>query len=391
MKKPAPAKKKFAPAKRRTASAARVEPEVLKLPAIGTPAPRFHARSDVNERFSFDTLGGRYIVLGLVGSAGGAHAGEALKVVEKNRKLFDDSNIALFWVTSDPADKAEKRLADSVPGIRVFWDFDMEVSRLWGVARAEGQASRYAPMWFVVDPMLRVMAFMPMTETEKLIATLTSLPPAGLHSGGATPAPVLILPRVFEPEFCRTLIEAYRTGEAIDSGFMQQKDGKTVLVLNHLHKRRRDVNLEDEALIAGARGRINARMVPEIERAFQFKPTRIERYIVACYDAADEAHFKPHRDNTTSGTAHRRFAVTINLNAEDYEGGDLVFPEFGPQRYRAPTGGAVVFSCSLLHEAQPVTRGVRYAFLPFLYDEAAAKVREANLHLLDESLRVPGG
>ena len=54
------------------------------------------------------------------------------------------------------------------------------------------------------------------------------------------------------------------------------------------------------------------------------------------------------------------------------------FPEFGPTTYRAPTGGAVVFSCSLLHEARPVLSGRRYAFLPFLYDEAAARVREAN-------------
>ena len=81
--------------------------------------------------------------------------------------------------------------------------------------------------------------------------------------------------------------------------------------------------------------------------------------------------FKPHRDNTTAGTAHRRFAVTINLNAGDYEGGDLRFPEFGSRTYRAPTGGAVVFSCALLHEATPVTRGKRYAFLPFLYDDEA--------------------
>ena len=29
-------------------------------------------------------------------------------------------------------------------------------------------------------------------------------------------------------------------------------------------------------------------------------------------------------------------------------------------------GGAVVFSCSLLHEALPVTKGVRYALLTFL-------------------------
>jgi predicted 2-oxoglutarate/Fe(II)-dependent dioxygenase YbiX len=34
----------------------------------------------------------------------------------------------------------------------------------------------------------------------------------------------------------------------------------------------------------------------------------------------------------------------------------------------------VVFSCALLHEATPVTRGRRYAFLPFFYDEAGAEV-----------------
>ena len=44
----------------------------------------------------------------------------------------------------------------------------------------------------------------------------------------------------------------------------------------------------------------------------------------------------------------------------------------------------MVFSCSLLHEARPVTSGRRYAFLPFLYDEAAARVRLANnAHLGD--------
>jgi len=33
-----------------------------------------------------------------------------------------------------------------------------------------------------------------------------------------------------------------------------------------------------------------------------------------------------------------------------------------------------------------VTRGTRYAFLPFLYDDAAARQREANNAFLDESL-----
>ncbi|THD60691.1 MAG: hypothetical protein E8A12_10465, partial [Phenylobacterium sp.] len=38
--------------------------------------------------------------------------------------------------------------------------------------------------------------------------------------------------------------------------------------------------------------------------------------------------------------------------------------------------------CSLLHEATPVTKGVRYAFLPFLFDEAGEALRQKNLHLL---------
>ena len=34
----------------------------------------------------------------------------------------------------------------------------------------------------------------------------------------------------------------------------------------------------------------------------------------------------------------------------------------------------------------PVSRGRRYAFLPFLYDEAAARIREANNQFLDPSV-----
>ena len=111
--------------------------------------------------------------------------------------------------------------------------------------------------------------------------------------------------------------------------------------------------------------------------------TRIERFIVACYDSAEAAHFRPHRDNTTIGTAHRRFAVSINLN-DDFDGGEVSFPEYGRRSYKAPAGGAVVFSCSLLHAGSTVKRGRRYAFLPFLYDDAAAKIREANSPMLGE-------
>ena len=125
--------------------------------------------------------------------------------------------------------------------------------------------------------------------------------------------------------------------------------------------------------------------MPEIAKVHQFKVTRMERYLVGCYTAEDEAHFRPHRDNTTKGTAHRRFAVSVNLNC-DFDGGEVSFPEYGPRSLKPPPGGAVVFSCSLLHAVSRVTRGRRYAFLPFLYDEAAAKIREENSVFLGEGV-----
>jgi len=59
------------------------------------------------------------------------------------------------------------------------------------------------------------------------------------------------------------------------------------------------------------------------------------------------------------------------------------FPEFGQRTFRAPTDGAVVFGCGLLHEATRVTRGERFAFLPFLYNEVGAKPRESNAAFVD--------
>jgi predicted 2-oxoglutarate/Fe(II)-dependent dioxygenase YbiX len=47
----------------------------------------------------------------------------------------------------------------------------------------------------------------------------------------------------------------------------------------------------------------------------------------------------------------------------------------------------VVFSCSLLHEVTAVTKGRRFVFLPFLYDESARRLREQNFQYLEEELR----
>lgn len=340
----------------------------------GQLAPWFHAPAvGGNPRFAFDTAAGRWIVLLLLGPATGEAAAAALALLAERRALFDDATLAFFGVATDPADAETGRIAQQLPGIRWFMDADRAVSRGYGAASAEGDG--YAPHWLLLDPMLRVRRTAALADGAGLLTEAAALAAAPSD----IPAPVLVVPEVFPRALCRRLIALYEDQGGEDSGFMVEADGVTTRRSDHRHKRRADCVIADATLVAELKARLATSLRPLIRRAFQFDASRIERFIVACYDAADGGHFARHRDNTTAGTAHRRFACTINLNAEDYDGGDLSFPEFGARTYRAPTGGAVIFSCSLLHEARPVTRGRRFAFLPFLYDDAAAQLREANM------------
>ncbi|WP_445465952.1 2OG-Fe(II) oxygenase [Faunimonas sp. B44] len=355
----------------------------------GDPAPWFHQRSYANPRYAFDTAAGRYIVLCFFGSAGDAHAQAAIGAVRRRQAFFDDVTASFFGVSLDARDESEKRVADQYPGYRYFWDFDGTVGRLYGAVPREIEDTRVAVrrLWVVLDPTLRVVKVIPFAEDRsdlaELLACLDALPPPARFAGIDVQAPILVLPNVFEPEFCRKLIGLYEADGGQESGFMREVDGRTVAVHDHGHKRRRDHTIEDPDVIREAQARFMRRVVPFVQRAYQFKATRMERYIVSCYAAEDAAHFRAHRDNTTKGTAHRRFAVSVNLN-DDFEGGEVSFPEFGERSFKAPAGGAVVFSCSLLHAVSTVTRGRRYAFLPFLYDDDAARVREANARFLSE-------
>jgi peroxiredoxin len=359
----------------------------------GDPVPWFNGRLTGNVRYSFDKAAGRYVVLCFFVSAGDAAGKAAIAAVEAHRHLFDGEQAVFFGVTVDPGDESSGRVRESLPGIHHFWDFDFAISRAYGAVPtdcAAGEANiTTRRFWLVVDPALRVLRSVSFstddTGAEAVFRFLETLPPVAAPYGLEMQAPVLLVPNVFEPDVCRTLIDTYEANGGIESGFMREIDGKTAVVHDPVHKRRRDFNLEDMQLIESLKSRVHRRIVPEIARAHQFHVTRMERFLVACYSAEEEGHFNPHRDNTTKGTAHRRFAVSLNLN-DDYDGGELWFPEYGPRTFKPPPGGAVVFSCSLLHAATLVTRGRRYVFLPFLYDEAAAALRLENNKYLDASV-----
>ncbi|MFI5326004.1 MAG: 2OG-Fe(II) oxygenase [Candidatus Rokuibacteriota bacterium] len=359
----------------------------------GDPAPWFHARSTSRQDFAFDTIAGRYLVLCFFASAGDARGRAAVDAALAQKRFYDDEFASFFGVTIDPADEAQARVAGRIPGYRFFWDFDGQVSRLYGAIPHDAEPGKggvpLRRMWVVLDPTLRVMKVVPFLkdggDARTLETYLGGLARPQSFAGFEVPAPILILPNVFEADFCRSLVSLYERHGGTESGFMEDVDGKTVLRQGHDHKRRRDYEIVDPGIMNEARQRIARRVAPEILKVHQFNATRMERYLIARYSAEDGGHFRGHRDNTTKGTAHRRFAVSVNLN-DDYEGGEIGFPEYGPRRFKPPAGGAVVFSCSLLHAVSRMTRGHRYAFLPFLYDEEASRLREANNAFLGEDV-----
>src|SRR5512134_1034412 len=182
-------------------------------------------------------------------------------------------------------------------------------------------------------------------------------------------APVLIVPGVLAPAECRALIERWSSDHA-EGTVTSLVKGEQVERVYDAMKKRRDHKIAVPEVEKALLGLIGRRIAPELDKAFHYRRFRFDRPNVVCYDAERGDHFRRHRDNQTPATQDRQFALTINLNSEEYEGGELLFPEYGEGRYKPPTGGAILFSCSLLHEALPVTRGRRFALLSFLRDPA---------------------
>lgn len=156
-------------------------------------------------------------------------------------------------------------------------------------------------------------------------------------------APVLFIPQVFDQQFCQDLIQRWETQGNKESGAMHREGDRTVKVLDYDHKIRRDHSIKDPELKKRIDQIMQRRVFPEIQKVHHFEVTHREHYKVVRYDGYQGGYFRRHRDNTTGGTAHRKFAMTINLNVGEYQGGCLRFPEYDQDLYQPETGSALIF------------------------------------------------
>ena len=196
----------------------------------------------------------------------------------------------------------------------------------------------------------------------------------------AMPAPAIVLPHLLAPPLCRYLIDLFESSPTID-GAVARVDaaGNKCSVVDHAKKHRRDMMIDpDTDLHRMLRDTLLDRCAPEIAKAFQANVSYTDRILISRYDDSG-GWFRRHRDNAAANVAFRAFALSVNLNTGDYEGGHLLFPEYNDHRYRPPAGGGVIFSTAVLHEAAPVTSGCRYVLLTFLHGEKAEARRRADM------------
>ncbi|RMD60957.1 MAG: hypothetical protein D6826_11155 [Alphaproteobacteria bacterium] len=322
-----------------------------------------------------DDHAGRYAVL--VVCADAAAATNALRVAQTRYKRFQALGVRVFAVTPGPA-------ADNFAlAARLDLSFPVLCDDEFAIGRALEMAPPASMLRLVVvDPAQRIAAIHDPAADADLGATLEAawrLCAERLEAAEARiitrQAPVLIVPDVLSRDHCARLIRFWETGDRYTGGVASAAHGANVPVRQT--KVREDVALADDGPEAQELFTIfRRRLLPQVRRAFAFRVTHAETLRMGCYTAADGGHFRPHRDDTTPYTAHRRFAASINLNAGEYEGGYLRFPEYGPDLYTVDTGGAIVFSCALLHEATRVTRGRRFVLLGFFYGPAEQALRE---------------
>lgn len=318
---------------------------------VGDIAPRFRLVTAGGEKIDLgaDHISGKVLVLLFMPSGVAPPAG-LTALAERARGMGG----RCFLIAAEPRD---------VPvGFEPLADRDDEVAVLYG--------RHGAPRVVVVAPNRHLAAIG--LEVGVAAAALDRI--AAQRGDPAQHPPILIVPDVLSRADCQQLISVFLTQGHI---FLEPGHGEPppgigdhkMRIHDYGRRDRIDHRIMSRETNTFIDARLKRRLLPEVYKCFQYKITRREIFRIGCYEGERGGVPNGHRDNAQANVAYRRFACSINLNTEQFEGGGLRFLEYGDHEYRPETGAAIVFSSSMLHEAMHVTRGRRYVLLVNLYGE----------------------
>jgi peroxiredoxin len=345
---------------------------IQQLPSTGDIAPDciLPATNGGEINLRSDAIAGNPIVL-LFCPKGSSAGREMLSCFSRQQQTFAANGARLFAVIREK----QEAFTSQQYNFPILLDRSEQVFGNFG-------ASRDHPTTIVIRRNHHIAGILkgePETQATAALSLIESLSWERKTVSMPMHPPVLLVPEALSHDDCARLINTFDTkGQTFlpphdaDGRLRAAQDylGGTdykMRVPEHMREDRIDHFFFEKSTVAFLVNRLN-RVLPEIFKAFQYRVNKYESLRMACYQGSRGGYSYGHRDSIPPHL-HRRFAMSINLNTEAFEGGELRFPEFGDQRYRPETGTAIVFSSSLLHEALHVTSGKRFVFLAFLFGD----------------------
>jgi peroxiredoxin/predicted 2-oxoglutarate/Fe(II)-dependent dioxygenase YbiX len=319
---------------------------------------------------ALDFYGGKELVVCFLPSSHPSYCVQLLREIARQHQALRERDADLLGISPEPPEVCAR--------LRTEYGFPYRLaSDPGGALRRKLDGAEGGARTYLLAPGGKIRKVYAPAEAgphlAEVLAELSALLPPRAPIVITGHAPVAIVPRVLSAVMCRELMERHQAGPTIE-GTIGLGAGLSV---NPQVKARRELHVsryQDADLLHRLDLTLGRTLLPEIEKLYGYRLTHRERYKIGCYDAAEQGRYIRHRDSDGRLLSYRRISLTINLN-DDYEGGHLHFPEYGPYHYRQEPGAALIFPSGLLHEATVVTQGRRFILVSFLFEEKDAARR----------------
>jgi PKHD-type hydroxylase len=108
--------------------------------------------------------------------------------------------------------------------------------------------------------------------------------------------------------------------------------------------------------------------VAEVNKVYQYDLAGYRSAQIARYET--DGHYTWHTDLGAGGMSNRKLSVSVQLSdPNDYDGGELEFMTVGGIQANPPKdqGTVIIFPTFVPHRVAPVTRGVRWSMVTWIY------------------------